>query len=52
MYTVLKSYANGEGEQIYNASSIVGIFDNYSDAKNELIEKLNKLNYTYEMEDS
>lgn len=47
MYIIYKC-KDYEGDTLYSASSIIGIYDNYNNAKNDLVCKLNKLKYKYE----
>lgn len=39
-----------DGNMVYNVSSIIGIYNNYELAKYDLMEKLKKLKYEYEIE--
>ncbi len=47
MYIVYKC-KDYDGETIYKAQSVIGIYDNYNNAKNDLVNKLEKLKYKYE----
>jgi hypothetical protein len=38
-----------DGNTVYNAKSIVGIYDNYTDARIDLVKKLDKLKYKYDI---
>jgi len=40
-----------DGEVHYKNNCIIGIFSNYSKAKNSLLNTLNRLKYTFEMND-
>ena len=51
MFIIYKCYDLGDGNLRYNASSIIGIFDNYQLAFNELVKKLHKLKYSFDIED-
>ncbi len=45
---IISRLRNYDGEDIYNKNSIVGIYDDYSKARNDLINKLDKMKYEYE----
>ncbi len=47
MYIVYKC-KDYDGNATYNAKSLIGIYDKYEDAKNDLVNKLDKLKYKYE----
>ena len=47
MFVIYKCYDDGQGHLIYKFTSLVGIFDNFKMAFNELIKKMDKLKYTY-----
>lgn len=49
MFFIYKSN-EWHGDLMYNVNCIIGIYDNMTDAKNDLIKKLAKLKYTYELE--
>lgn len=51
MYIVYRS-KNHEGEQYYNVNSVIGIFDNYIDAKTQLIKQVDKLKYKYDLDEN
>ncbi len=51
MFIIKKCYDDGSGNIKYNNSSIIGIYDNYKQACEELIQKLQKMEYTFEIED-
>jgi len=50
MFIIYKCYDQGDGTHRYNSSSVIGIFDNYQLAYDELIKKLQKLKYEFEIE--
>ena len=39
-----------DGELMYNCNSILGCYEKYNDAKKDLINKLTKLKYTFDIE--
>lgn len=39
-----------DGDISYNAKCIIGIYENYERARNDLISKLNSLKYEYDIE--
>ena len=47
MYIIYKC-KDYDGNTMYNTNSIIGIYDEYNSAKNDLVNKLNKLKYKYE----
>ena len=52
MFLINKCYDDGSGHSMYNASSIIGIYDNYQLAFDNLIKKLDQLKYTYNKDNS
>jgi len=38
-----------DGETIYDSSKIIGIYDNFETAKNELLKKIKEFGYEYEI---
>jgi len=50
MYIIYRS-KDYDGELVYNINTVIGIFDNYIDAKTELIKQLTKLKYNYDITD-
>ena len=49
MYIIYRG-RNYDVESTYNENSIVGLYENYDDAHNDLINKLNQLKYGYEIQ--
>ena len=39
---------DADGNPMYDVNSIIGVYENYENAKNDLEAKLNKLKYEYE----
>ena len=39
-----------DGDQTYNENCVIGIYDRYNNAHNDLINKLNQLKYGYEIQ--
>jgi hypothetical protein len=51
MFIIYKCYDLGDNNLCYSSSSIIGIFDNYQVAFNELVNKINKLKYSFDIKD-
>jgi hypothetical protein len=51
MFFIYKCYDDGGGNLIYNVNSIIGIFTNLKHATNELVLELQKLKYTFDIND-
>ena len=49
MFIVNRCY-DYDGNTTYNANSIVGIYDDFEKAKQDLIEKITKMKYEYEVD--
>lgn len=49
MFVINRCY-DYDGKLSYNVSSIIGIYDDYDKAKNDLIEKLIKMKCEYEID--
>jgi hypothetical protein len=47
MFVINKCYLIGDGNKKYNCNSIVGVFDDFKIAQEQLLQKLNKLKYTF-----
>ena len=52
MYIVYRCYDNTHGNLLYNKNCVIGIYNNYTNAYNDLLIKLHKLNYTYELDNN
>ena len=48
MYIILKS-EDYDGDNLYNVNSIKGIYENFVKAKKDILEKLSKKCYEYEI---
>lgn len=47
MFVINKCYLIDDGNKKYNCNSIIGVFDDYNIAQEQLLKKLNKLKYTF-----